>query len=147
MNPLADAWPTADLCHIADSIKFGGGYRGQERPFVGGVSEINRVSYCGVSPEEISAISTATGMAFSHSVELGAMCNDTVDHQLLCEIARFIAATYNGYVDFNEVITDNPPDDLLTVTWLEEGRESKTQIGRAAACDWWLAQERFRMTK
>ena len=75
------------------------------------------------------------------------MCKSPVDHQLLCEIARFLAHRHNGYVDFNDVVTENPCPGLLTVEWTEDGHDYSTQIGTAAACDWWLAQSCFHMVK
>jgi hypothetical protein len=147
MHNVADDWPDPDLCHVGDSIKFGGDYKGVPRPFVGGIYEINDAGYCCVTPDEVRALRIATGVDFKHCVEIGAMCNSPLDHRLLCEIARSLAEEYNGYVHFNGVITETQRDDLLTVTWAEDGHECSTQIGLASACDWWLAESRFHMVK
>ena len=147
MHDVVDDWAFPNLCHVGDSIKFGGDYKGEPRPFVGGIYEIYDAGYCCVTQDEMRAVRIATGVAFTHCVEIGAMCNSSLDHRLLCEIARFLATNHDGYVDFNGVITENQRDDLLTVRWTEDETESLTQIGRASTCDWWLAESGFHMVK
>ena len=146
MQDIADSWPDSSLFHIGNSTKFGGAYSGELRPFVGDVYEYQPSEYC-ISPAEIDATRVVLGVDISHCVELGAMCKSQCDHQLLCEIAAHLARTYNGFVDFNGVITDTDRDDLYNIKWLEDGHEYASQIGAPAACDWWLQQTNFRMVK
>ena len=147
MTGIADEWLDPNFCWISDSTKCGGTYLGEPRPFVGDVYTIRPNKFCGCSPEKIAAISRATETEFTHNVELGAMSKSASDHRILCEVARCLAARHQGYVDFCGEITDQACPGLVSIRWLEEGEEFKTQLGTPAACDWWLRQESFHMIK
>lgn len=145
MSDIADQWGDDNFCWVSDSTKFGGRYVGELRPFVGDVYAIDQ--YYGICPDELTAISLATGLNLTHLVELAAMCNSDEDHQILCEIACRLAERHHGYVDFNRVISEMPCVGLLTIAWTEDGRAFTTQIGSPQACKWWMSQENFRMVK
>ncbi len=147
MSEIADSWYDGSLCHVSDSMKFGGSYRGEPRPFVGGVTALNGNCEYPVTSFELVAIHERCGEMFTHCIELAAMCNSPIDHRLLCEVARFLAIKHGGLVDFDGIITNQGPDDLLLVTWTEDGHDYSTQIGTPSVCDWWLEQPGFHMVK
>lgn len=141
---VADNWCELDVVHVRDTTKFGGSYLGEPLPFMGQVREFAE----SVCPEEYEAICRVIGLTFTHVIELGAGCKSSADHQVLCEIARYLAEQLHGYVDFcDKIAPDNACAELHTVSWIEDNHEFTTQIGSPAACTWWLNQPNFRMVK
>ena len=138
-----------DPCSFAvdDTRRFGGNFIGEPRPFVGGFEPFI------FDPDEwpddaatSSAISDATGRDFTHYIVVSAMCNQPVDHQILCEIVSALSNDMNGIVDFDCI---NAPDDakLLLVEWSFEGRPQHTYVGSGDDARRWLDHSAFRMCK
>jgi hypothetical protein len=150
MSDVADEWHDPTFCWVADTKKFGGAYSGELRPFVGSVDLISSDDTAsGVSAAELDAVKSATRREPTHSIVVAAMCNDRVDHQVLCEIVRYISARHQGIVDFGgEVVADviqHP--GLVRCQSFEDGKEYWTQFGSAEFCEWWLSQPSFHMIK
>jgi uncharacterized protein DUF6368 len=148
MTPIADEWMDGSFCWISDSYKFGGTYRGEPRPFVGGIESLGEsASRSWRSDEEVAAIRMAMDRVFTHSIGIAAMCNGPEDHRLLCEVACHVARVHNGIIDFDILDIADTSHGAQKCFWSEDGMDCWTLLGTPDFCERWLSQDSFHMVK
>lgn len=148
MASVADEWKDGSFCWISDSRKFGGTYRGEPRPFVGGIESLSENSLRSWrSDEQVAAIQTATGRSFTHSIGVAAMCNDIEDHRLLGEVVCHVARAHNGIIDFDVLDVPDTSHGAQKCFWTEDDGDYWTLLGTPDFCEWWLSQDSFHMIK
>lgn len=147
LKPYAVGWRDGGFCYISLNKT---DYSDPEsvRPFVGSVQRLGvDVPGCEYEHVEIAAIERTANRKFTHSVTLAAMCNQHVDHRLLCSTAGKIAMACNGIVDFD--LLDAPIEKLgmSRCEWVGDDPACWTIIGDASACGRWLEHKNFHMVK
>ena len=151
LAPFAIEWDGGGSCWIPVD-KTARSNPESNRPFIGSVDRFGlEVSGCEYSAAEIDSIEQAADRHFTHSINLCAMCNQDVDHRLLCTTAGKIALDHDGIVDFG--VLDAPIEELgmTKCEWVYDEppywQQCWTIIGDSCSCDRWLEHERFRMLK
>ena len=147
MTPYASYWHDHDCCGIADTTLFGGRYAGESRPFVGSVDPFR------FDPEKYpddAALSDAVcqhaNREFTNSIVVAAMCNQPVDHQVLCEVLIDLATRLGGIIDFD--CLDVPADvNLQCCEWRFDNVLEWTTIGTPDEARSWLEHPAFHMLK
>ncbi|MBN1911900.1 MAG: hypothetical protein JW818_19315 [Pirellulales bacterium] len=148
LEPYASKWLDPDFCYITDTTLHGGAYIGEPRPFVGSVDSFLRTEVGSLhSIPEIDAIELAVQRALTHSIVLAAMCNDLVDHQILCEVVSALAQQHDGVVDFDSISGPLAELDMTKCAWSEDGTEYWTVLGSYRSGRMWLKHPRFHMVK
>lgn len=146
LEPFASKCSEGD-CWISNTTRFGGTHCGVPRPFVGSIEpfQFDASAWPGEAAESI-AIQDATGGHFTHQVVVAAMCNQAVDHQVLCEVVAEVARVNNGLIDFDFI---HAPADigLQVVTWQHLGRQWQTVVGTHQAASRWRSHPAFHMCK
>ncbi|MCP4777647.1 MAG: hypothetical protein GY880_25790 [Planctomycetaceae bacterium] len=147
LGPFVTEWHDATSFGICDTQKFGGCYKGEQRPFVGGFEPFAFDEQEWPDDAATSkAIRDATGRDFTHYIVVAAMCNQPVDHLILCELVAALATAVDGIVDFDGI--DAPSDAKLTrVDWSFEGQDWHTYLGSGDDAKRWIAHPQFRMCK
>lgn len=147
LTPSVTSWYPGDECGVSNTIRIGGTYIGDERPFVGSIDPW--IFDANEFPDD-AAISDAvrqfTGIEWTHSIVVAAMCNQRQDHRVLCELAIDIAVRIDGVIDFDRI--DAPIDSMLRrCDWTFDNEEHWTMIGTPDNARAWLAHPRFHMCK
>lgn len=147
MSPYASDWHGGDSCGIGNTKSIGGQYQGDPRPFVGSVDPFvfDRTEF----PDDAAlaaAVCRFTGRRFTNSIVVAAMCNQPVDHQVLCEVMIHLATRLDGIIDFD--CLDVPSNvGLQRCEWRFDDALEWTIIGSPAEARSWLEHPAFRMLK
>lgn len=147
LSPSVTTWYAGDSCGVADTTRFGGNYTGEERPFVGSVEPFTFDAEEFPDDAALSdAIRQFTGIHWTHSIVVAAMCNQPQDHRILCELMIDIADRVGGIIDFD--CLDAPLEvKLHRCTWTFEHDEWWTLLGSADEARAWLRHPGFHMLK
>lgn len=147
LSSYASDWHGGDSCGIGGTDRFGGQYHGEPRPFVGSVDPF--VFDPQRFPDDAAlseAVCRFTDRSFTNSIVLAAMCNQPIDHQVLCEVMIHLAAQVNGIIDFD--CLDVPPSaGLRRCEWQCDGTLRWTMVGTPKEAQTWLAHPAFHMLK
>ena len=127
---------------VRSTRAIGGLYEGEGRPFIWFMEP--RV------PEELSFITEALGFTPTCDVGLGAMCNQSADHQILAELALWLAERTAGFVDLGGTLSVpvGAPGRIVRVPYdTASGWESEYMVMDRVALRAWLACPTFAMVK
>ena len=147
LSPSVTAWYAGDSCGVADTTRFGGSYTGEERPFVGSIEPF--IFDEDEFPDDAAlsdAIRQFTGIQWTHSIVVAAMCNQPQDHHILCELMINIADRVGGIIDF-DCLAVPLEVKLRRCTWMVEQKEWCTILGSADEARAWLCHPAFHMLK
>ena len=155
LNDVVCVWRETDFCSITDTTNIGGRYRGEARPFVGGVRDLltAKDTSC-FSDGKILAIEARFGVTCRSEIELAAMCNGDCDHQILAEVVASLAERFKGVVAFGGLLPlgNILPFGLHVISWIDApnfiGKSDYSEhCATADAVRWWLSQPIFRMVQ
>lgn len=127
---------------IRDTRPIGGHYEGDFRPFVWSLEPIE--------PDECAAIANAFGFVPLQEIGLGAMANDQIDHQVLGEMALWLAERTHGVVDLcgNAADSQALPGKIARIPYETiAGRQAEYVVMDREAFRAWLARPAFVMVK
>ncbi len=147
MTPYASDWLDHGFCYISDTRPLGGRYHGEPRPFVGSV---DLLSFDTSEFLEIAALANAVcrymARDFTHSIGVAAMCNQTIDHLILCEICIQLVIRLDGIIDFDR-LTAPKDSGLRRCVWTYDDQEQWTTLGTADEARLWMLHPSFHMLK
>lgn len=117
------------------------------RPLVGSISALAKLDVKGFSEARSLAIRDSVGRTFTHAINIAAMCNDAVDHRILCRVVSGLAEQLDGIIDFD--VLEAPVDELGMgkCSWAEDQAEYWTVVGDANSGKRWLTHPSFYMVK
>lgn len=147
LTPSVTSWNFGDSCGVSNTIRIGGTYASDERPFVGSIEPF--IFDADEFPDDAAisdAVRQCTGIEWTHSIVVAAMCNQPQDHRILCELAIDIAIRVGGIIDFDRI--DAPIDSgLRRCDWTFGNDDHWTLLGTPEEARKWLANSRFHMSK
>lgn len=128
---------------VRDTRAIGGLYEGDGRPFIWFTEPRE--------PDECSLITIALGFVPIQNIGLGAMCNQSIDHQILGEMALWLAERIGGFVDLGGSALAIPleiPGKIARIPYeTASGWQSEYLIMDQVALRAWLACPSFAMVK
>jgi hypothetical protein len=131
-------------CHwIGNTQAIGGTYKGDGRPFIW-VREPT-------DPGDLATIAEVLQVTPAQEVGLAAMCNQEIDHQILGEMALWIAEKTSGFVDLGGCVELPPtgwPGRVARIPYdTASGFEAEYMVMDRVAFRAWVSCPTFRMVK
>lgn len=147
MDPFASAWHDSTSCSVSETLRYGGTYSGEPRPFVGSIDPLE--FDCEEWPDDAAmseAIRRFAGRQFTNAIVVAAMCNRPDDHRVLCDVVTALADRLDGLIDFD--CLDVPEETgLRRCTWTFDGQDYWTTLGTPTEARRWIRHPAFHMLK
>ena len=132
-----------DWLSIADTRAIGGTYEGEGRPFIW--------FHESRDADDLRTIAEILRIEPQQEIGLAAMCSQAVDHQILGEIALWLAEKTAGFVDlggYEDLIPPGIPGTVARVPYdTAAGWTAECMVLDRTAMHAWLASPAFRMVK
>ena len=132
-----------DAYWVENTHAIGGTYKGDARPYVWGGEESD--------PRELALIAEGFGVTPEQEIGLAAMCNAQVDHQILGEMALWVADKTSGAVALGGCVKlpeAGLPGRILRIPYeTAAGPEAHSMVMDRVAFRAWISCPIFRMVK